>query len=245
MTTKSFRLSSVGCRGIRIMLLATPLLLASSAYADSISFGFQQAGVNGGAITTVGTGGANVSISGISYGTFTINDGSAQSRAVLGPPGLLNSQNLDISSSTAGVLTIYVTAQGLSFTGAQNFVSSFAVNNLSGSIVGVNESTFFSPTNGLYNADQTLLNSSVFNAIGTAGPFTTSGLTSGTYSVTEKYVVFDLGGATGNDNITIDLSATTVPEPGNLLLVGSGLTLAGLLYYRRRNKRPRLLISNA
>jgi hypothetical protein len=58
-------------------------------------------------------------------------------------------------------------------------------------------------------------------------------------------VVFDLGGATGNDNITIDLSATTVPEPGNLLLVGSGLTLAGLLYYRRRNKRPCLLISNA
>jgi hypothetical protein len=245
MTTKSFRLSSLGRRGIRIMLLATPLLLASSAYADSISIGFQEAGFNGGAITTVGTGGANVSFGGISYGTFTINDVSAQSRAVLGPPGLLNSQNLDISSSTAGVLTIYVTAQGLSFTGAQNFVSSFAVNNLSGSIVSVDESTFFSPTNGRYDAGQTLLNSAVFNAIGTAGPFTTSGLTSGTYSVTEKYVVFDIGGRTGNDNITIDLSASPVPEPGNLLLVGSGLTLAALLYYRRRNKRPRLLISNA
>jgi hypothetical protein len=36
-----------------------------------------------------------------------------------------------------------------------------------------------------------------------------------------------------------------VPEPGSLLLVGSGLALAGLLFYRRRNKRPRLLISNA
>jgi hypothetical protein len=228
------------------MLLATPLLLASSAYADSISIGFQEAGFLGGAITTVGSGGANVSFGGISYGTFTINDVSAQSRAILGPPGLLNSQNLDISSSTAGVLTIYVTAQGLSFTGAQNFASSFAVNALSGSIVGVTESTYFSPTNGLYDTGQTLLNSAIFNAIGTSGPFTMSGNTSGTYSVTEKYVIIDTGGGTGNDNITIDLSATpVVPEPGTLLLVGSGLALAGLLYYRRRNKRSCLLISNA
>lgn len=234
-------------RNIRIMLFATPLILASSAYADSISIGMQELGFNGGAITTVGTNSSgNLIVGPLAYGTFTVNDLSAQSRSVLGPPGLLNSQNLDISSSTAGVLTIYVTAQGLSFTGAQNFASSFAVNALSGSIVGVTESTFFSPTNGLYNADQTLLDSAVFTAIGSTGPDMASGTTSGTYSVTEKYVILDTGGGTGNDNITIDLSASPlvspVPEPGNLLLVGSGLALAGLLYYRRRNKRPRLLI---
>jgi hypothetical protein len=230
------------------MLLAMPLLLASSAYADTISVGFQEPGTNGGAITTLGTGSGNVSLSGISYGTFTINDVSAQDFAVLGPPGLLNTQSLDISSSTAGVLTIYITAQGLSFTGAQNFASSFAVNSLSGSIVSVDESTFFSPTNGLYNLGQMMLDSAGFVAIGSSGPFTTSGSTSGIYSVTEKYVIFDTGGSTGNDNVTIDLAATpaAVPEPGSLLLIGSGLgALAGLLYYRRRNERPRLLISNA
>jgi hypothetical protein len=58
-------------------------------------------------------------------------------------------------------------------------------------------------------------------------------------------VISDMGGGTGNDNVTIDLAgAPVVPEPGTLLLVGSGLALAGLLYYRRHNKRPRLLISN-
>jgi hypothetical protein len=227
------------------MLLATPLLLASSAHADTISIGFQEPGVHGGAIHTVGTGSGNVNIPGISYGTFTINDVSAQDFAVLGPPGLLNSQNLDISSSRPGILTIWITAQGLSFTGAQSFASSFAVNALSGSIVAVEESTYFSPTNGRYNVGQTLLNSASFVGIGSSGPLTTSGLTSGTYSVTEQYVIFDIGSRQGNDNVTIDLSASPVPEPGSLLLVGSGLVLAGLLCYRRRNKRTRLLIRNA
>jgi hypothetical protein len=217
-------------------------------YADTISIGYQEASVNGGAITTEGTSGTgNLSIGGITYGTFNINNSSAQSRAALGAPGLLNSQNLDISTSTPGVLTIWITAQGLSFMGAQNFVSSFAVNALSGSIIGVTESTFFSAANGLFDAGgQTLLNTQPFSAIGSMGPFTTSGITSGTYSVTEKYVISDTGGGVGNDNVTIDLAATPamVPEPGSLLLVGSGLALAGLLYYRRHNKRPRLLISN-
>ena len=84
-------------------------------------------------------------------------------------------------------------------------------------------------------------------AAGSTGPFTTSGVTSGTYSVTEEYQIFSGTGGT-NDNLTIDLSSTPVPpipEPGSLLLVGSGLALAGLLYYRRRNKRLRVLISNA
>jgi hypothetical protein len=230
------------------MLLATPLLLTSSAYADTISIGFQEAGFNGGAITTQGTSTTgSLSVTDVSYGTFTINDSSAFSRMLLGPPGLLISQNLDISSDTAGILAIYVTVQDLSFTGLQKFVSSFAVNALAGSITGVQESTYFSPTNGLYNADQTLLDSAIFNSIGTKGPDSAFGLTSGTYSVTEKYLLIDTGGGLGNDNVTINLSAaSTVPEPGSLLLMGSGLVaFAGLLYYRRRSNRARQLISIA
>jgi hypothetical protein len=229
------------------MLLAAPLLLALSAYADTISIGLQEAGVNGGAITTVGTGSGTLTIPSIAYGSFTVNQANAQDFAVLPVPGLLNSNALDISSSTAGVLTIWVTAQGLSFTGAQNFQSSFAVNALAGSVVHVDESTYFSPTNGLFDVGQTLLNSAPFNTISTAGPFTTSGSTSGTYSVSEKYVIFDTGGVAGDDNVTIDLSATPlvgpVPEPGSLLLVGSGLLgFAGLLL-RNAKKRTSTLAS--
>jgi hypothetical protein len=100
-----------------MLLLVTPLLLASSAYADLLSIGFQGPGVNSGLITTEGSGSGNVTISGLSYGTFSVNDASAQDFAVLGPPGLLNSQVLDISTAKPGTLTIWVTAQGLAFTG--------------------------------------------------------------------------------------------------------------------------------
>ena len=228
MAIRSFHLSSVRC-GVCIMLLAAPLLLVSSAYADTISVGFQEPGVNSGMITTEVTGSGNVTVSGLSYGTFSVNDTSAQDFAFLGPPGQLNSNVLDISTATPGTLIIWVTAQGLSFTGAQNFTSSFAVNSLSGSIVSITENTYFSPTDALYGG--TLLDHALFAAIGTKGPDTTSGVTSGTYSVTEQFVIFDVGGAAGNDNVTIDLSAqpvSAVPEPASLGLLGAGLLVIAM-----------------
>lgn len=133
----------------------------------------------------------------------------------------MNSNVIDASTDRPGVLTIWITAQGLSFTGVQNFISSFAVSDLSGSITNVTETTYFSPTNAIYGGQ--LLNSVAFSGIGTMGPVSTPRATSGTYSVSEQYVIFDVGGTAGNDNLTIDLAASAVPEPASLGLIGAGL----------------------
>jgi hypothetical protein len=187
-------------------------------------------GVNGGAITTETTGSAAATLGAISYGTFRLNQATAQDTAGIGLPALLNSNSLNTSTESAGVLHVWVTAQGLTdLVGLASFVSTFAVNALS-SGMSVVEQTFYDAGNGVY-ATTTPLSSATFTAIGTSSPAGVPETPAGPFSVTEEYTITASGA--GNANLTIDLSAA-VPEPAALTLLASALLGFGWLA-RRRN----------
>jgi len=218
--------------GISLLTLAVLVGLPSLARADTITIGLQEAGVNGGAITTVATG-SGFAANGLAYGTFTLNSVSGAGSPFL-PEPQLDSSSLNISSTAAGTLTVYVTEQGLSTpTGVNQFISSFTENLLTGKVTSVAESTFVDLGNGLFGGSP-LASFTVTSGSGPAVLVTAATpLLTAPYSETEKFVVTAAGVGSGNQTIDI-LAAVPVPEPGSLSLLSSGLFGFALLGLRRR-----------
>lgn len=215
--------------------LAGSLFWASSASAVTVSIGLQEAGVNAGAITTEATGtNSLVSFAG-SYGSFTSNGITATGNPPLTGNDLLNSTTLNIASTTAGVLNVYVTAQGITgpIGAALGFLSSFTENQLSAGITSVLAATYLDAGNGLFTTT-TALSSHLFTTIATALGTATGNTGAGPYSVTELFTITSSGGGTASS--TTDLSATPLPPA----IVLFGTALAGLGVFGRRRRKVSL-----
>jgi len=212
-----------------LLLLASTALFSWPVFADTVSIGLSQ---NGGAITTVASGTGSASFDG-PFGTFSLIHATGEGQSVLTPPDILFSDSIQTATSSGGGLQVFITDQGLtSPLGTVPFTSSFTANVLPSGWT-MTESTLISLTNGVYVGAP--LGSANFSAIGT-NVQTENGVTgSGPYSVTEVFTVLAVGA--GDDNLTIDLSATPVStaEPNTLMLIGTGLL--GIAYRRKRRVR--------
>src|SRR5919204_6846136 len=105
---------SAALAAFSIIGLASSFLMdAANADAVTVTIALQEAGVNGGAITTVATGNdGTASVTGLTYGTFSSISvtGVGYLHVPVGPGySSLFSNLIATSSSTPGILTIYVT----------------------------------------------------------------------------------------------------------------------------------------
>jgi hypothetical protein len=219
-------------RKLALALLATAAMILPAS-AGNITIGLQE---DGGAIASAG-GGSNFALTGVSFGTFQLNNISGTTQPDLTDGGLLSSQSFNVTSTVGGfhVLNVFVTAQNLlSPSGLLDVTSSFTTNLLT-SGWNVTQSTLLSPTDGLFTG--TPLSNQIFIGIGSSvkDAFVNAG--SGPFSVTTEYSI-TTNGLAGSQNGTIEMSAAAVPGP----IVGAGLpglvaALGWLGFGRFRRKR--------
>ena len=213
-------------RALRTIVPAVALaaMLAASASANAatlVSIGLSN---NGGPIVTATTDPTNASIAGYNLvgSPWSLNTVSGN----LGfDPDILNGTAFNVDSTGAGVLDLYITAQGLTKP-VPGFISGFTQNLLSAGWT-VTETTYVSNTNALWGG--TPLATQTFAQIA-SGAVSTTLPTGGTYSVTEQFHLVANG--IGNAQSTIDVMA--VPEPSAWALMLTGFFGMGALVRGRR-----------
>jgi hypothetical protein len=218
------------------MQAITKFAVAAAAFASigiagssqaAIFIGLQQAGVNGGAVTTV-TSGAGSAVFAASYGTFELE-------LITGVPGVAPSilgsttNDTNVASTTGGTLDIYVTRDNITGPIPFKFLSTFTSNSLPAGWT-VTERTFVDAANGHYGG--ALLASHVFNSIGTFTHLDDFVGGAGPYSVTTQYTLVAPTG--GNSLNTISIHNGAVPEPGTWALMIMGFGGAGAMLRSRR-----------
>jgi hypothetical protein len=212
--------------------MASALIVSAAfANAETISVGLQEAGVNGGAITTESSSSTAVAgfysagFFGLTYGAFQVNNMSAQGTI---SPGSLFSNSINTTASGPATLMVYVTQQGVTSPLSSNWMSSFTANQIPAGW-SIHEATYYDPNNGLYTTTNQLAAAMLTSSNTTDVSTNAATMGAGPFSLTEVFTITATTSA-GTANDTIDLAA--VPEPGTLALLGAGLI--GLGFMRRR-----------
>lgn len=200
---------------------------AASTSQAAVYIGLQQAGVNGGAITTVDVDPATAVFNG-SYGSYEVNLVTG-SDAVF--PVLFGStDNTHSSTGGAGTIDVWVTLTDVTeVDGLTHFLTSFGISQLNPGYT-LTSYSYVDTSNSVYGTE-TLLAQHTFTTTGAGldiGKAVDVG--AGPFSITTRYTV--TGSGTGGAFGTIGVAA--VPEPGTWALMIMGFGGAGAMLRSRR-----------
>jgi hypothetical protein len=219
-------------------LLASAASWASSANALSITINGGESPTFPPTFTTLASGSSPLSFP--ARTCCGVTDSFTVSADVIGTPpltsGSLLTDTIDVNTSAAGTLIIWVTETGLtSPLGGVNFTSGLASNLLEGAISSVTLSTFVSPTNGVSPPNGTPLDTATFTGLGTETLSTVDNPGSGPYSLQEVFVIHATGA--GNTNLSIDLTSSVIPEPSTWAMMLLGFGGLGITGWRSHHSR--------
>lgn len=216
---------------------------AGVAQADPvITIGLQEAGYNNDATKTVASLSAPTgpSYTGV-FGTFSVNKISGDGDLL--PGDIYESQSINTSTTSSGTLNVFVTESGItSPTGASRLLSGFTLNAESTrtKIASVTESTYYNSNDSIFGKN-TFIASHMFTPTTASQSYTNVSLAlalTGTYSITEEYTIVSDGSGQANGTITIQTenNSTSLPEPGSLALLGTGVLGLGFVARRKRRR---------
>jgi hypothetical protein len=198
--------------------------LATTANAAVVTIGLQQ----GGGIITEASGTGSASVSGLTFGTFTLNTVSATAPPVTS--SLLSGNSLNVAGSS-GTLNVFITASGLANLTSAVF-SSFTENTLPAGY-SVQELTFFDQGNGIF-ALTTPLASQNFTSAGTSNNTNFMNPVA-PYSITEEYIITVAPGAEPGSTLNSTI-IVSVPEPSTWAMMILGFLGVGFMAYRRKGR---------